>query len=179
MTALSIGPFYAACLLLLAAGTIKAWQPAATVRALRLAKLPGSSSMVRLGGMAEAVLAATAVIAGGPLAAVAVTASYLGFTWFVVRALRLGAPLSSCGCFGRSDTRPTLVHVAVNLACAGVAAVAALLPLPDAATVSAAQPLAGLPLLALSGATAYAVFALLSPAAQLQVERGNRAGATS
>ena len=124
-------------------------------------------------------MAATAVIAGGPLAAGAVAASYLGFTWFVARALRSGAPLSSCGCFGRSDTRPTLVHVAVNLACAGVAAVAALLPLPDVAKVLAAQPLAGLPLLVLCGGTAYAVFALLSPAAQLQAERRNRAGATS
>ena len=49
MTALSVGPFYAACLLLLAAGAIKAWQPADTVRALRLARLPASSPMVRLG----------------------------------------------------------------------------------------------------------------------------------
>src|SRR5690606_35555046 len=40
----------------------------------------------------------------------------LAFAGFVIRALRSGTPISTCGCFGRPDTPPSPAHVALNLA---------------------------------------------------------------
>ena len=67
----------------------------------------------------------------------------------MVVALRTGAPISSCGCFGKVDTPPSVVHVVLDFAFAGVAAAAAFtgdVALPD---VLGDQPLAGVPFLML------------------------------
>ena len=50
-----------------------------------------------------------------------VAVSYLAFAGFVIVALRSGAPISSCGCFGKVDTPPSVVHVVLDVAFAGVA----------------------------------------------------------
>ena len=78
-----------------------------------------------------------------------VALSYLAFAGFVVVALRSGSPISSCGCFGKIDTPPSIVHVVLDLAFAGVAAAAAVVgdvALPD---VLGDQPLLGIPFLML------------------------------
>ena len=62
-------------------------------------------------------------LVGGPVFAALVAVSYLAFAGFVVVALRSGAPISSCGCFGKVDTPPSLVHVVIDLVLAAVAAV--------------------------------------------------------
>ena len=72
-----------------------------------------------------------------------VALSYLLFAAFVVVALRSGAPISSCGCFGKADTPPSVVHVVLDLLFAGVATAAAFtgdVALPD---VLGDQPLLG------------------------------------
>jgi hypothetical protein len=56
-----------------------------------------------------------------------VAASYLAFAAFVVAALRAGTMVGSCGCFGREDTPPHLIHVVVDVALAATAAAAAVL----------------------------------------------------
>ena len=76
----------------------------------------------------------------------------------MVVALRRDAPIASCGCFGKVDTPPSVVHVVLDLLFAGVAAAAAFtgdVALPD---VLRDQPLAGVPFLVLLAIGVYLVF---------------------
>ena len=67
----------------------------------------------------------------------------------VVVALRTGAPISSCGCFGKVDTPPSVVHVVLDLAFAGVATTAAFTGEVALPGVLDHQPLLGIPFLML------------------------------
>jgi hypothetical protein len=122
-------PYLAAALLLVVAGVAKALDPLSLVRALRAAGLtvraPLLSRFVRVAATGEAVLGGVAVVAPSRTAALAVAASYAGFTLFVLQALRSGSPLASCGCFGREDTPPTRLHALITGALALLAVVAA------------------------------------------------------
>jgi hypothetical protein len=139
----------APALLLLAAGAAKVADPTRTVGALRALGWPASPALVRAGAAGEAVLGASALVVGGPVAAGLVVASFLGFAAFVAGALRAGTAVGSCGCFGREDTPPRPRHVAVDVALAAAAAVAlaggspALLDGPPAAVALAAAGAAG------------------------------------
>ena len=69
------------------------------------------------------------------------------FAVVVTSALRTGRPISSCGCLGKIDTPPSVVHVAVDIAASGAAVGAALagasrVALPD---VLGDQPMLGVP----------------------------------
>jgi hypothetical protein len=90
-----------------------------------------------------------------------VALSYLGFAAFVGLALRRGSPVSSCGCFGRADSPPTVSHAALNLAAAATAGWAALHAHADVVTVLRRQPLAGVPLVLLIGAGAYLAYLVM------------------
>ena len=156
------GPFAIACVLLLGAGLLKAWNPGDTANALRTVGVPisyaASRGLVRAFGVVEAVLAAIALFTGNPIAAVLVAASYLAFAGFVVVALRRGAAIASCGCFGKVDTPPSIVHVVLDLCFAGVAIAVAFtgdVALPD---VLRDQPLAGVPFALLLAIGVYLVF---------------------
>lgn len=144
------GPFLAASALLAVAGASKLRRPAPAVGALRALGLPGSPLLVRAGAAVEVAVAAGAVAFGTRLFAGLVAASYLGFALFVMAAMRRDVALSSCGCFGRPDTPPSAVHVVVNLAFAGAAGAVAGAPVGDLPGVLAAQPLLGIPFLALT-----------------------------
>jgi hypothetical protein len=112
-------------LLLLAAGAAKVADPTRTVGALRALGWPSSPGLVRVGAGVEAVVGAAALVVGGPVVAVLVAGSYVGFAAFVAAALRAGTPVGSCGCFGRADTPPRPRHVAVDLGLAAGAGLAA------------------------------------------------------
>lgn len=115
--------FLVSAALLVVSGIAKMADPVPTMGALRAARLPHRKlTAVALGGLEVAV--AGYAIAFGGVAVLGVAALYLVFTVFVVVALRLGLPLSSCGCFGKADTPPTWLHVGYN-SVAAVAAVAA------------------------------------------------------
>jgi hypothetical protein len=118
-------PVLAAAALLVLAGAPKVVRPADTARALRSVGRPVPVVLVRLGGAAEAGLGVVALVAGGRVTSALVAASYLGFTGFVLLALRTGGVLSSCGCLGRPDTPPTRTHVIVTAGFALLAAGAA------------------------------------------------------
>jgi len=148
------GPYLAAALLLVAAGLAKMRRPADTAIALRRAGLPVPDWVVRAGAGAE-VAAGCWAFTSSRAAALLVAVSYLGFAGFVVLALRRGSPVSSCGCFGRADSPPTVSHVVLNLAAAATAGWAALHAHPGVVTVLRHQPLAGVPLVLLTGAGAY------------------------
>jgi len=149
-------PYLAAALLLAAAGVAKTVAPLSLVRALRAAGLrvraPLLARWVRLFAAAEAVLGVVAVVRPGPFVAAAVAISYAGFTAFVLRALRSGSPLASCGCFGKTDTPPTPGHA---IATAALAVAAVLIAVGPAAPLD-------LPLAVVSGVLAYLTYLVLA-----------------
>jgi hypothetical protein len=108
-----------------------------------------------------------AVTGAAPLAAV-VALSYLAFAGFVVVALVRDVPIGSCGCFGKVDTPPSLLHVVLDLGLA-VAAAAVTVGGADAGLVDGLGhlPLAGMPFLLLVATGAYAAFALMTVVPQL------------
>jgi hypothetical protein len=156
------GPFAIVCLLLALGGAQKALRPADTARALRALRIPAGERIVRLGGAVELAIAALALGTGAPVLAALVAASYAAFAAFVVIALRAGAPIRSCGCFGKADTPPHPVHVVLDVAAAGVAAVATLANRVALPSVVAHQPLAGVPFVGLVLVGVYLAFVSLS-----------------
>jgi hypothetical protein len=144
------GPFAIATLLLAIGGAAKALKPGDTAQALhavglRFPRVLPARAVVRTGGALEAIVGIAALVVGGPVLCALVALSYLAFAVFVAVALRTGAPISSCGCFGKVDTPPSLVHVVLDAAFAGVATAAVFtggVALPD---VLADQPLLGIP----------------------------------
>jgi hypothetical protein len=119
------GPALVAALLIAVAGAAKVADPTMTVGALRALGLPSSPQLVRTGAAAELALGLLAVVVGVPALWWLVAVSYLAFAGFVVAALRAGTVVGSCGCFGREDTPPHVIHLVLDLALAGVAAAAA------------------------------------------------------
>ncbi len=149
MTVLA-GPFVIAVALMGAAGAAKALSPAGTSGALRALGLPHRQTLVRAGGAVELLVAIGALATGSAALAFVVAVSYAAFAVFVAAALRAGSPVSSCGCLGKLDTPPHLLHVALNAAGAVVALVATIdggIALRD---VLDAQPGAGIPFLFLT-----------------------------
>ncbi len=107
-------PFLAAAGLLVVAGAPKVLDPGDLVRALRSTGLPAPPAGVRALAAVEVVVGLAALVWPSRPTALSVGLLYAGFTAFVVRALRRGGVLSSCGCFGRADTPPTATHAVVT-----------------------------------------------------------------
>jgi uncharacterized membrane protein YphA (DoxX/SURF4 family) len=115
----------AAALLLCATGLAKIRRPEPTRDALHALRLPsGRLPAFALGG-SEIVVGVAAVAWRVPLTAAALAALYAAFAVVVVAALRSGG-LVSCGCAGRDDTPPTVVHLVVDVAFVGVGVAAAI-----------------------------------------------------
>jgi len=108
-------------------------------------RLPSSTLLIRVGGFAEAVVGVAALAVGDRVTAVLLGLSFLAFAAFVALALRRDAPISSCGCFGKADTPPSRVHVAINLGAVAAAAGVAVQPSAGLPDVLSGQPLAGVP----------------------------------
>jgi len=152
------GPFAAAAGLLAGAGAAKLARPTWTVGALRASGLPLGSATVRAFATGEVVVGAGALAFGGPALAALVAVSYLAFAVFVASALVRRLPVGTCGCFGRPDTPPHLVHVVLNTAAAAVAGAAAVgHPVGLLATLRH-QPLWGAPFLVLTAVATYATY---------------------
>ena len=134
-----IGPYLAACVLLVVAGVAKAVRPGDTARAVATTVSlppPTLAPLVVVGATAEALVGLSGLLRPSTWTAGAVAASYLGFAVFVVVARARGGPVASCGCLGTPDTPATRLHVVVDLVLAG-----------SAATVAAATPARWLPAL--------------------------------
>lgn len=156
------GPFTIAALLLVAGGMSKALAPADTANALRTVGLPAGPVLVRVGGVAEAVIGGIAIATADRVAALLVAISYLAFTGFVGVALRRGAPIATCGCFGKADTPPSVVHLLVNLGAAVAALAIAIDPGDGIIDVIDRQPLAGVPYALLVLVGTYVAFLALT-----------------
>ena len=153
------GPALVAAMLLALAGAQKLIDPSMTSGALRAMHLPSSPALVRAGAGAELALGTSAITGGGALLWWAAATSYLLFATFVASALRSGSMIGSCGCFGREDTPPHLIHVVLNVVLA-----AACVAIGVQEHSSPLQELAGHPgsaalLVALSGLGVYLVHA--------------------
>jgi hypothetical protein len=157
-----------AATLLVAAGAMKVVDPVNTVGALRRAGLPVHPLVVRVGGGVEVAIGVVAVLTGAALPALLVAASYAAFTGFVVVALVRHLPIGSCGCFGKTDTPPSVLHVVVNGGAIVSAVAVALGPGGGIGDVLADQPLLGLPFLALVAIATYAAFIALTLVPQLR-----------
>ncbi|HVX23471.1 MAG TPA: MauE/DoxX family redox-associated membrane protein [Acidimicrobiales bacterium] len=158
-----MGPYLAACALLVVAGVGKAARPGDTARAAAHVVGGGATGLawvVRIGAGAEAALGVAGLVVADPVVAAMVAASYAGFAGFVVLALRRGGPLATCGCFGRPDTPPTVLHVVVDLGLAAAAAWVAVAasttagPAGWTAVAVAGQPWDGVPLVLAAAACA-------------------------
>ncbi len=101
-------------------------------------------------------------LTGAPALAAVVAASYLAFTGFVVVALARRLPVGSCGCFGRADAPPTVLHVVIDAGAAVCAVAVALRDGGGIASVLRDQPLDGIPFLLLAAAGTYAALTALT-----------------
>ena len=141
-----------AAVLLVLAGAAKLSRPApgwADLLGFRV-----RAPVVRLVGASEAAIGVAALFLGGA-AAWAVGLLYAAFALVVLRAVLAGA--DSCGCFGRLDAPPSLVHVVGNLVLAAVSWGAAGAPSPPIPAV--VQSMGDSPVV---GAALAAVVALLA-----------------
>lgn len=124
-TATVLGPALVAAAMLVVAGAQKVLDPTMTVGALRALRLPSAPVLVRGAAAAELALGVLAVSAGGQLVWALVGLSYLAFSAVVIASMRTGSPVGTCGCFGREETPPHPIHLALNLVFALVATIAA------------------------------------------------------
>ena len=171
----ALGPFAIAAILLVVGGALKAVRPHDTAYALRAMALPGSERVVRAGGVAEVALGVAALVTVDPVVAILIAVSYAAFAAFVALALARRLPITSCGCLGRVDTPPTVVHIGVCLgacvAAVGMAIDTAISPL-DVVTGDALESAAYVALVAIGALTAYALLAVLPRAQSVDVLGG-------
>jgi methylamine utilization protein MauE len=162
---------HTACLLtaaglLLLAGVVKLRTPEPTARALRGVGLPGPHAAVRALALLE-ILVGAAVLVNPALGAAPLAILYACFAAFLAYVLRKKLPLSSCGCLGETESRPSRVHLAVTL-CATAAGTAAAFHPPPGLEAVAADGLLVIAPLAIALVTAvyltYLVLALLPEA---------------
>lgn len=156
------GWFFLSAALLLVSGGAKLADPAPTSGALRIAGLVSGSGVVYTLAVAEIATGAFSLLAGGPVAGWATGVLYGGFGWFVAFVLRRRIPISSCGCFGKVDTPPSVVHLFLNAAGVAGGVWAGLTGSPSLVAVLADQRIAGLPYLVFLAAGTYAAYLLLT-----------------
>ncbi len=157
-----LGLFVAAMALLAIAGFAKVWEPITTAGALRAAGLPSSLGIVRGLGIAEIATGTFGIVFGGSAVALIGVGFYSAFAVFVWYAIRNELPISSCGCLGASETPPSAIHIAVNVAIVGVLLVAVASPLDPFGQLVAAPLGESLLMLGFAAVTVYLLYALVT-----------------
>ena len=114
----ALGPYAIAGGLLALAGAAKALRPSDTATAVRGVGIRVPTWLVRIGGFTELVIGVLALVTGSAVVAALVAASFVVFAVFVTVALVRHLPIATCGCFGKADSPPSLVHVGVDAAAA-------------------------------------------------------------
>jgi hypothetical protein len=110
----------------------------------------------RVAGVLEVALGALALAWSRPLVAALVAIAYAGFAAQSWRLAVAGA--EDCGCFGDVEAPAGFVHVAINLCCAAVAAVAAVVAPESLWTLVADAPLTGVVVVLGVAASVYGLF---------------------
>jgi hypothetical protein len=140
------GAFWAACLVLVAAGAAKVGAPAvfgdALYRLLPWFRRIPARAAGRAVGLAEMSVGVAGLALGGVVVALVVGAIYAALAVVVLAARRQG--LASCGCFGQWSAPPSRTHAVVNAISAAIAVAAATAPPRPVADVLASETAAGL-----------------------------------
>lgn len=146
---IAAGPFAIAAVLLIIGGAAKVGAPSDTATALAGVGLRIPAAVVRIGAAFEVLVGLYALVIADRAAAALVVLSFAAFFGFVWLALVRRVPIATCGCFGRADSPPSVVHLAIDAG--AVLAAAAVVVDPGAALtdVIGDQPLAGAPYLLL------------------------------
>lgn len=140
------GAFDIAALVVALGGALKLAHPLPTQQALRSVGLPHRRGAALSLGATELLLGSAAFVFGGRVAALALAVAYTAFGIFVAIAMRQGGD-AQCGCFGRANTPPTIIHLFLNVLSAGVAVAAFTYPVPSLEAMISTQPAWGLPYL--------------------------------
>ncbi len=101
--------------LLVVTGVAKLIRPGETSRAVAVFGLPSHPGVGFVIGLSEVLVGSAALVTANSLAFAIQALLYAGFVVWVVAALRLDTPLSSCGCLGRDDTPPYWGHLTLDL----------------------------------------------------------------
>ena len=150
-----------AAVLLGAAGASKTVAPEPASAALARLQLYDRPWAVRLLGLVELVVAASAFIVGGIVPATALAALYAGFAVVAAAMVRSGSA-ASCGCFGRVEMPATWRHVAINVSALVAGVVAASWPVEAVDRLFDSHKWLLGPFAAVVVGGAYGVFAWLS-----------------
>jgi uncharacterized membrane protein YphA (DoxX/SURF4 family) len=110
-----------AALLLVGSGGAKLFDPDPTAGAMAAAGLRWGRAGALLLGVMEIITGLTFLVLGG-LAGWLLALVYAGFAAFVGFALNRHLAIQSCGCFGKIDTPPTVIHLLFNLLAAAAGA---------------------------------------------------------
>jgi hypothetical protein len=151
-------PFFAAAGLLVVSGTAKLRFPMPARRALGALHLPSGPSIVRAIGLVEMGIGMWCLFAPSGTSAVSLSLLYTSFAGFLVFLMRAGARVSSCGCLGKEDSRPSLAHIVLDIAAAATAALVASAPPPGVIASAARLPLGGVPFLLGTGLIVYLAY---------------------
>ena len=163
MSEVIAGPLAAAAALLVVAGVEKVRSPQATVDAVRALGPQVRPVLARLLGVTEVLAGAGCLVAPSVLAFdAALTVLYVVFAGFVALLLLRGVTDVSCGCLGAEEARPSRLHLAVNLACAGIGGLALTAGPQDVVSVLDSVPLAGVPFVIATATVAYLAYHALS-----------------
>jgi hypothetical protein len=150
-------PFAAVAGLLIVAGALKLLAPS---RVAAGGPAPGAAlgpAGARLAGALELALGAVALIAPGRLVAALVAAAFAAFAAYSLRLVVTG-DAADCGCFGVEEGPVGMGHVALDLACAAVAAAAVVAAPSSMASVVADAPLTGVVATAGVATAVYAIY---------------------
>jgi hypothetical protein len=140
------GPLHVIVGLLLVAGVAKFVRPGATAGVAKAAGIPATKWVVRIFALVEITAAVAAFVIGGWIPALTVGILYLVFAGFVLMLKARGIKTAGCGCFGQeTDDPPGYAHIMVDVVAAAIAVGAAIVAVPDIASVLAEQPLVGVP----------------------------------
>jgi uncharacterized membrane protein YphA (DoxX/SURF4 family) len=150
-----------AALLLVGSGGAKLFDPDPTAGAMAAAGLRLGRAGAYVVGLIEIVAGLAFLVFGGP-AGWLLALVYAAFALFVAYALNRHLAIQSCGCFGRVDTPPTVLHVAFNLVAAAAGAWVAASDGPGLVDSLPASPLEAALYVGFLGAAGFAVYLLLA-----------------
>jgi hypothetical protein len=118
-------PTLAASVLLIATGSVKALRPSAGAAVVPFLQSPRNAVTAnRVVGVAEVSVGLAGVAIGSRLVDAVTAALFVVFGIVAVVGVRSEVP--TCGCVGKTDTPPTVAHVAMCVIFASVTAVAAI-----------------------------------------------------
>jgi hypothetical protein len=165
-----VGVTLSCAALLIISGVPKLWNPDSTVLALRAVGVSRvGKRTARALTVSEIAIGAAAIAVGGRWADAGIALLYLGFSVFLIAALR--GSTASCGCTGRDDTPPTVGHLMMTtlFAACSVAATVSGGRTGIMAVIQASDPARSITLLGYAALVTWLSWAILNLGARAQL----------